>query len=129
MLLRRVLIDSRDRWRCQTAAILWHGRYYEATTCTGFYRRRTLVCRGTFRALRRLSSDNRIESHSSSRPNTFESGGSAASKHEDNVRLFGLILLTEFQQASRNSFQCIPKYSDNLMFIRRLHLLFVNLTC
>jgi hypothetical protein len=82
---------------------------------------------GTFRALRQVMIE--MESHSSSRPNTSDSGGSAASKHEDNVRLLGLILLTEFLQATGNSLQCIRWDPDNLMFDTRLYLLSVNLTC
>ena len=81
---------------------------------------------GTFGALRQVMTE--METHSSSRPNTSDSGGSAASKHEDNVRILGLILIREFLQASGNSLQYIPWDRDNLMFEARFYSFIHRLT-
>jgi hypothetical protein len=77
---------------------------------------------GTFEALRQVMTE--MESHDTSRPNTSDSGGSAASKHETNVRLLGLTSLREFLRASGNSLQYIPWDRDNLKFDTRLYSLF-----
>lgn len=81
---------------------------------------------GVFRALRLVMTE--MESHSSSRPNTSDSGGSATSKHEDNVRLLGLTALSEFLQALGYTLQCIPWDRDNLMFDTRLRSFIIALT-
>ena len=73
---------------------------------------------GTFRALREVMTE--MESHISSRPNTSDSGGSAASKHEDNIRLLCLVLLQDFLQATGNALQYIPWDRDNFVFDARL---------
>jgi hypothetical protein len=57
---------------------------------------------GTFRALREVMTE--MESHPSSRPNTSDSGGSAASKHEDNIRLLCLVLLQRLSSSIRKLF-------------------------
>jgi hypothetical protein len=77
---------------------------------------------GTFEALRKVMKE--MESHSSSnissRPGTSESGGSASSKHENNIVVLGQNMLSDFLRVSGASLQYISWDPENLMFDARL---------
>jgi hypothetical protein len=72
---------------------------------------------GTFRTLRNIMTE--MESHSkgpSSRPSTSGSGGSDASKPEDNVRELCSTVIGEFLQALGQPLQRLPWVPDKFMF-------------
>src|SRR5438046_1075649 len=77
---------------------------------------------GTLEALRKVMTE--MESHTSnspsSRPNTSGSGGSASSKHENNILVLGQNLLSDVLGAAGNSLRNISWDRDNLMFDARL---------
>lgn len=76
---------------------------------------------GTFGALREVMTE--MESHTinnpSSRPNSSDSGGSLASKHETNVQELCKLLIRESLIAVGNSLQYISWDPNNLMFDAR----------
>jgi hypothetical protein len=77
---------------------------------------------GTFEALRKVMTE--MESHTphdpASRPHTSDSGGSAESKHENNILVLGQNFLSDVLGASGPSLRTVIWDRDNLMFDARL---------